>query len=186
MQDFVIKLARNAIENYVKNKNMISIPEKYPEQLNQKRGVFVTIYKKVKDKKHLRGCIGIPYPDKPLIEGIIEASVSASTDPRFPPLSLEELTDITIEVSLLTKPDLIEVKNPKEYLEKIKIGKHGLIIKKGVKGGLFLPKVPVDQEWDVQTYLENLCLKAGLLPDSWLDSDVKIYKFQAEVLEEKL
>lgn len=176
MKEFSLKLARSAIENFVKSNYQISIPKEYPKELDQKKGVFVTIYK----NNGLRGCVGFPYPTKPMIQGIIQASIEACKDFRFPLLKPEELNEITIEISILTEPELIKVKDPKEYFEKIQIGKHGLIIKKGMYSGLLLPKVPVEQGWDVKDYLENLCLKAGLLADAWVDSE--IYKFQAEIL----
>lgn len=182
--DFLLKLARQTIENYIKNKKIIEIPKEYPKELNEKRGVFVTIYKKYPYGKELRGCVGLPYPDKPLIEGVTESAISACKDMRFTSLKPEELKDIAIEVSVLTKPELIEVKNPKEYLKKIKIGRDGLIIKKGIMGGLLLPKVPVEQNWDIEEYLQNLCYKAGLTADSWCNGSCRIYKFEAEVFEE--
>lgn len=140
MKDFILKLAREAIETYIKTGKKIPIPKEYPKELGEKRGVFVTIYKKPKE---LRGCIGLPYPQQFLIEGIIGAAVEVCEDPRFPPLSKEELKEIFIEVSVLTEPKLIRVKNPKEYTKEIKIGKHGLILMNGSCGGLFLPQVPV-------------------------------------------
>jgi len=74
----------------------------------------------------------------------------------------------------------------KEYLKKIKIGKDGLIIEYGVLyKGLLLPQVPVQYDWDVKTYLEHLCMKAGLFVDTWLNQKVKIYKFQAQIFMEK-
>jgi len=182
MEDFILKLARETIETYVKTGRRISIPENYPEKLNEKRGIFVTIYRK--DSKELRGCVGLPYPQISLIEGLIQAAISACEDPRFEPLSQEELDKIIIEVSILTEPELIDVKNPREYIEKIEIGKHGLIIKKGFNSGLLLPKVPVELNWDINDYLENLCLKADMTTDSWMDSYSKIYKFEAEVFRE--
>jgi len=181
MREFILKLARRTIETYVKTGKRIPIPEKYPKELKEKRGVFVTIYK----NGSLRGCVGLPYPELPLIEGLIEASIQACQDPRFESLKPEELKDILIEVSVLTEPELIKVKNPKEYLKKIKLGKDGLIIRKGSCGGLFLPKVPVEQGWDTEEYLENLCYKAGLTGDSWLDPLSKIFKFEAVVFTEQ-
>jgi uncharacterized protein (TIGR00296 family) len=181
MEDFILKLVREAIETYVKTGKKISIPKNYPEKLNDKRGVFITIYK----KSELRGCIGLPYPEKPLIEGLIEASVSVCSDPRFESLKKEELKDILIEVSVLTNPELIKVSKPTDFFEKIEIGKHGLIIIKGLQGGLFLPKVPVEQNWNIEEYLENLCYKAGLLADDWLDPKSKIYRFEADIFQEK-
>ena len=182
MREFVLKLAREAIKNHVRTGRKIALPDDFPQELKQKRGVFVTIYK----NGSLRGCVGLPYPDLPLIEGLIEASVQACRDPRFEALKPEELNNILIEISLLTEPELVQVKSPKEYLEKIKIGKHGLIIRKGLYGGLFLPKVPVEQNWNKEDYLENLCYKAGLTGDSWLDSNSRLFKFEAQVFEEKL
>jgi len=176
---FLLKLARDAIENFVKNNRIIPIPENYPEEFKEKKGVFVTLYKKHSFGKELMGCIGFPYPQKPLIEALIESAISACNDTRFPPLSQEELKDILIEVSILTEPEKIEIKNQEDF-KKIIIGKHGLIIRKGNFSGLFLPKVPVEQNWNIKEYLENLCYKAGLSSNDWIDSE--IYRFEAEVL----
>jgi len=181
MKDFVLKLTRETIETFVNTGNKIPVPKEYPKELNKKRGVFVTIYKKPKE---LRGCIGLPYPQKPLIEGLIEAACEACEDPRFPPLSKEELDEISIEVSILTEPELIRVKNPKDYFKEIKIGKHGLILINGSCGGLFLPQVPVEQKWNCEQYLENLCYKAGLTSDIWLDPLTRIYRFETEIFSE--
>jgi len=182
MKDFILKLARETIETYVKTGSRISIPKNYPEKLNEKRGVFVTIYRK--GSKELRGCVGLPYPQMPLIEGLIQAAISACEDPRFEPLDSKELDKIMLEISILTEPELINIKYPKEYLEKIELGKHGLIIKKGFNSGLLLPKVPVELSWNINNYLENLCMKAGLTTDSWMNPYSKIYKFEAEVFGE--
>jgi len=180
MKEFVLRLARQTIETYVKSGKKIPIPKEYPKELNEKKGVFVTIYKKPKE---LRGCIGFPYPQMTLIQGLIEAACEACEDPRFPLLSKEELKDIFIEVSILTKPELIKIKNPKDCLKEIEPRKDGLIIQKGFGSGLFLPQV-----WEEiprkEDFLEALCMKAGLLADEWLDPSAKIYKFQAEALKE--
>jgi len=180
MKEFVLKFARAAIENHVNGKRT-PIPKNYPEEMNEKRGVFVTIYKKPRE---LRGCIGIPYPEMPLIKALLEAAVSACSDPRFDELRPEELKDIFIEVSILTNPESINAK-PKFLAKEIVIGKHGLIIKKDLQGGLFLPCVPVEQRWNLEEYLENLCYKAGLPGDSWKDPDCKLYRFEAEVFSEE-
>jgi uncharacterized protein (TIGR00296 family) len=179
MKDFILKLARETIETYVTNGKKIVIPKDYPEEMNEERGVFVTLYER--RNRELRGCMGIPYPEMSLIEALIEASVCVCTDPRFPQLSKEELKNIFIEVSILTKPEPVKAKDIKK---EVKIGKHGLIIKKGFQGGLFLPQVPVEQNWSMDEYLENLCYKAGLTADSWLDPDCKLYKFETEIFKE--
>jgi uncharacterized protein (TIGR00296 family) len=178
MKEFILKLAREAIETYVKTGKKIPVPKEYPEEMKENKGVFVTIYKKPKE---LRGCIGIPYPEMPFIEALIEASVCVCSDPRFEPLKPEELKNIFIEVSVLTKPEPIKAEDIKK---EIKIGKHGLIIRKGFQGGLFLPQVPVEQDWDIDEYLENLCYKAGLTADSWSGPDCKLYRFETEIFKE--
>lgn len=182
MKHFLIQVARKTIENFVKTGEKNSVPTNYPEEYKKKGGVFVTIYKK--KPKRLRGCIGFPYPQLTIIEGVIEASVHASQDPRFEPLSKEDLDDINIEISILTEPELIQINDPKKYLEKIDIGKDGLILKNDFNSGLLLPQVPVEQNWSVEEFLENLCLKAGLTIDAWMDSKCKIYKFQTKIIHE--
>lgn len=178
---FLLKLAREAIETFAKTKKVISIPSKYPKELNQKRGIFVSIYKN--PGKELRDCIGLPYPQKSIIEGVIEAAVFACKDPRFSPLTEEELKDIEIEISILTEPKLLQVKDPNEYLKKIKIGKDGLIINDPPFSGLLLPQVPTEFNWSVEEFLNNLCLKAGMPEGYWKYPSVKIYKFQAEIIK---
>lgn len=180
--EWMIKLARRVIENAIDNKKT-PIPEIYPEQLNEKKGIFVTLL--TYPEKELRGCIGLPYPTHKLVEGVIEAAFSACFDPRFPPLKREELEKVVIEISILSEPKLIEVKNPKEYLEKIEVGKDGLIIINGPFSGLLLPQVPIEFGWDVEEFLKNLCLKANLPPDAWRYPTSQIYKFQAEVFAEE-
>ena len=177
-----IKIARTVIENHIKKEQ---IPEfEVPKKFRENSGVFVTINKF--PKKMLRGCIGFPEPQFPLIDALIDASKSSSTrDPRFPPVNERELGKIIIEVSILTPPKLIEAKKPKDYLGEIKIGRDGLIIEKGLYRGLLLPQVPVEWKWDVREFLSQTCMKAGLLADCWFDEDTKVYKFSAEIFAEE-
>lgn len=179
----LVELVRQTISDYFKN-GKVTIKE---TKFKQKRGVFVSIHKH--PNHELRGCIGYPYPTLPLGEAIQRASISAAfQDTRFLPLSEEELKDVVLEVSILTEPELIEVKTPKEYLKKIEIGKDGLIMECNLHKGLLLPQVPLQFEprWDVETFLENTCMKSGLLSDMWLDPKVKIYKFQCRIFKEKI
>lgn len=183
---FLVQLARRAVENYLKTGKHISVPEAIPEKLHQPCGVFVTINSVAKGEKELRGCIGYPYPTTPLAEAIIDSAINAATqDPRFPPLKTQELDHVVFEVSVLTPPQKIEVKNPKEYLAKIKVGEDGLIIEKGMYKGLLLPQVPVEWEWNEEEFLCQCCNKAGLPADYWLVQDTKVYKFQAIIFEEE-
>ncbi|HEC89602.1 MAG: TIGR00296 family protein [Thermoplasmata archaeon] len=175
-----VKFARKVIEAYVKQD---PIPkEDLGSIFREKQGVFVTIH--TYPSHMLRGCIGIPEPIMPLQDALVEAATSATRDPRFPPLSEKELDDIIVEVTILTPPKLLDVVDPKEYLSKIKIGRDGLIIRKGSYSGLLLPQVPVEENWDVEEFLANTCMKAWLPPDAWLDRDAKLYTFSGQIFTE--
>ena len=183
---FLVELARRAVEENLKSRKKISVPESIPKKLLQPCGVFVTINSIKNGKKELRGCIGYPYPTAPLAQAVIDSAISsASQDPRFYPLSLRELEDVVFEVSVLTPPQLIEAEKPSEYPSKIKVGKDGLITERGIFKGLLLPQVPVEWKWDEEEFLCQCCIKAGLPPDGWLLKGTKIYKFQAIIFEEE-
>jgi hypothetical protein len=177
----LVKLARQTLKDFFKKEKL----EIKDTDFKEKRGAFVSIHTFPEHK--LRGCIGYSEPIYPLGETIQKASFAAAfEDPRFIPLKENELKDIVIEISVLTLPKLIKIKNSKEYLKKIEIKKDGLIIEyDDFHRGLLLPQVPIQHKWDVKTYLEHLCMKAGLFPDSWSDSRTKIYKFQAQIFSEK-
>jgi len=126
----------------------------------------------------LRGCIGYPLPYKALYETVIEMAVSAaSKDYRFQPISIEELTDVKIEISVLTLP------KPVKDISEIEIGKHGIIISRGSNKGLLLPQVPVEWGWDLETFLRQGCLKAGLEDNGW-KKGANIEVFAAQVFSE--
>jgi len=183
---FLIHLARNAVKTYLETGKTVKAPESTPEKLFKRCGVFVTINTLKNGEKKLRGCIGYPYPISPLVEAVIDSAINAATqDPRFYPLSLSEFGKVVFEVSVLTPPEAVEVEDSKEYKAKIKVGKDGLIVKKGIYKGLLLPQVPVEWEWDEEEFLCQCCIKAGLPPDSWLTKDTKIYKFQAIIFKEE-
>jgi len=135
--------------------------------------------------KQLRGCIGYPEPILPLAEATISSAINSATkDPRFLPISTKELENILMEVSVLTPPELIVVKNPKEYIEKIEIGRDGIVVERGAFKGLLLPQVPIEQNWDEKEFLSNTCMKAWLPPDAWLDESTIIYKFRGQIFTE--
>ena len=185
--EFLIKLARNAIKTFLQTRRKIDPPVDTPDKLQEKCGVFVTL-NNVKDSNHeLRGCIGYPSPVEPLVEATIDSAIQAATnDPRFPPVSLQELNnEIAIEVSVLTPPELIKVEDPADYPSRIQIGTDGLIIERGWNKGLLLPQVAPEWNWNEEEFLSNCCMKAGLSPDSWLIKGTKVYKFQALIFEEK-
>ena len=174
----LVKFARYVIETYFSGKT-INFSE--ADKFTDKRGVFVTLSL----YGTLRGCIGYPEPVYSLNRAIVEAARAAAfKDSRFPPITENELEEITIEVSVLTKPKLIEVEHPKEYLDKIKIGKHGLIVKSGYHSGLLLPQVFIDYTSTPKEALEMTCQKASLDKDVWKDKDTEIYSFSAQIFKE--
>jgi uncharacterized protein len=177
-KDKLLILARQSIEeHFTKIKPTI----KKEDISKEKYGAFVTLHK----NNELRGCIG--YIESPFIlyNTIMNVAKSAAfNDPRFKPLSYNELEKIKIEISILTPSKQIIVNDTKEYLEKIKIGRDGLIIKGKYGQGLLLPQVPVEYNWSIEEFLMHLSMKANLNKDAWKDLDNKIYSFQAEIFSE--
>jgi len=188
--EYLVKLARRAVEQHLQTGQIIKVPTDVPPKLKETCGVFVTI-NSVKGGKgaegghELRGCIGFPYPTGMLAQAVIESAISSATqDPRFYPMKAEELDQVVFEVSVLTPPEPVEVENPQEYCSKIKVGQDGLIVERSYCKGLLLPQVPVEWKWDEEAFLCQCCIKAGLPPDSWLLKGTKVYKFQAIIFEE--
>jgi len=181
----LVKLARKAVEERLKKGKGIEIPKDIPQKLTEHCGVFVTLNSLRHGKRELRGCIGFPYATTPLARAVIESAINSATqDPRFPPVSSEELDQIVFEVSVLTPPQPINVEKPQDYPSEIRVGQDGLIVEKSYYKGLLLPQVPVEWNWDEEEFLCHCCLKAGLPPDCWLAKGTKIYKFQAIIFEE--
>ena len=176
----LVELARRAIETYLRTSEKIPAP-KVSAKLREPRGVFVTLT----ERGELRGCIGHPLPRMPLVEATIDSAISSATeDPRFAPVSLDEMRRIKIEVSVLTSPELIRVKKPQDYPKQIELGKHGLIVEWAGFAGLLLPQVPLEWKWNVEEFLSHTCVKAGLSPDHWLREGVRISRFSAQVFAE--
>jgi uncharacterized protein (TIGR00296 family) len=177
----LIGLARKTLEEFLLKRKKILIPKNLPKHLYKKAGVFVTL----EINGELRGCIGFPYPDKPLVEALIESTInSASEDPRFFPVGIEELPNLTIEISILGQLELLRME-PSEYEKNIIIGKHGLVVERGYFSGLLLPQVAVDFEWNAREFLCQICIKANLPPDAWKMHGTRVYRFEAIVFSEK-
>jgi len=173
-KQFLLRLARRAIEHYLKDRAAIEVPEA-DQILAEKRGAFVT----VKVDGDLRGCIGYPLPHKPLVETIIDTAVLAvSQDYRFTPLEIDELDRAQIEISVLSLP------RPVKDVGEIEVGRHGIIISRGHNKGLLLPQVPEEYGWDRETFLRHGCLKAGLGESEWKKGAL-IEIFTADVFSEK-
>ncbi len=177
MKKKLLKYAREAIRHYLETGEILKI--KGDEKiLDENYGVFVTL------KKHgeLRGCIGMTEPLLPLREGIPHFACSAAfNDPRFYPVKKDELKDIDIEISILSKPQKIKT------VDEIIMKKHGVIVKKGMQSGLFLPQVAEETGWSREEFLSNLCShKAGLAADAWeKDKEVELYIFTVYAFSEK-
>jgi uncharacterized protein len=164
----LLQIAHEAILSSLEGREVsFPVPSSH---LAEPRGVFTTLYSDGK----LRGCVGFPAPVLPVYRAVIEtARAAASEDPRFRPVTLAEAHALRISISVLSQlrpvlPDEIE------------IGHHGLVISKGARRGLLLPQVPAEHAWDRRTFLEQTCLKAGLLPDAWR-TGACIEAFTAEV-----
>ena len=174
-----VRLAREALTNYIQNKKMIEA-KGLPPVFNENRGVFVTIH----EEGELRGCIGYPEPVLPLGRAIIDSAINASSrDPRFPSVRPGELPRLEVEVTVLTKPEPYNVPK-KELPEAVRIGKDGLIVSKGMYSGLLLPQVAPEWGFDSMEFLNQTCLKAGLPPDAWLDEDTEVLHFEAQIFAE--
>lgn len=171
----LLKIARETIQHYLEGKKLPELKIDDPV-LAEKRGVFVTLRK----KGELRGCIGTILPQDKLYQSVRAMAIqSATADPRFPSVRLDELKDIEIEISVLTVP--VKVSGPDEIV----LGRDGVIVKRGFRQGVFLPQVADETGWTKEQFLSFLCShKAGLEPDAWKKPDTELYIFQAEVFSE--
>ncbi len=172
----LLEIARKSIETYLKTGKKLEVNETDPALLKE-MGAFVTL----NEHGELRGCIGNLKGTEPLYLTIRDMAVEAAVgDPRFAPVRLAELENIEIEISALSPLERID------SAEKIQLGKHGVIVKRGLNSGVFLPQVATETGWSKEEFMSNLCAhKAGLEPDAWKDKSTEIYIFTAEVFSEK-
>lgn len=171
-QQQLLIVARTALESQVRGTR----DEVIGPSVDLRVGAFVTI----QCRGQLRGCLGRLSPTLPLTELVRElARAVAHEDPRFDPVAVAELADLSVEVSLLT-PE-VEVSS----VEEIEVGRHGLIVERGARRGLLLPQVPAEYGWDRETFLAHTCLKAGLPSDAWRRG-ARIYIFEAQIIREDM
>ncbi len=177
-KQLLLRLARETLVWTLKNKR-VPLPSDLDLEITSPMktiaGVFVTL------KKHgeLRGCIGEIFPTRPLYKAVIAEAVNAGlADPRFPPVTLSELDELTIEISVLTPPKRVD------SWKDIIIGRHGIVLRKDGKGAVFLPQVAIEQGWDLETTLTHLARKAGLPGDAWRQG-ASFQVFEAVVFGEK-
>ncbi len=174
LQGLLLKIARDAIESHLRGR----IPSKFQvseTNLLQKCGAFVTLHKAGK----LRGCVGHLVSDKPLYETVAEVAVSAATrDSRFNRVTLPEMSEIKLGISVLTPLQRLE------HIEEIEIGVHGLYIRHSGQSGLLLPQVVTTYGWNRTQFLQQTCIKAGLPEKAWQEPEAKVYLFRSQVFGE--
>src|SRR5262245_14217464 len=171
-RELLLRIARAAIAGHVD----VVVPPILDagEMTLRLGGAFVTLHKGT----DLRGCIGHIEADEPLPQVVARCAIEAcSADPRFPPVTAAELSEIEIELSLLGPLEPIE--GPAD----IEIGRHGLVVERGWRRGLLLPQVATERKWDSEKFIAQTCHKAGLPPDAWRHG-AKVWRFEAEVFAE--
>ncbi len=172
----LLKIARNTLESYIINKRFPDInTDNFSEKLFEKYGVFVTLHK----NGELRGCIGRFSAQGPVYETVRDMTISAATqDPRFLPVTKDEIKDIDIEISVLTP--LKKITSPDE----IELGKHGIYMSLNGMSGTFLPQVAKETGWDKEEFLGHCARdKAGIGWNGWKKAD--LYTYEAIVFGEK-
>ena len=169
----LLGIARRALEGYI-GAGKIPPEEGARGTLAAPGAAFVTLTK----NGRLRGCIGYTEAVAPLFKVVQECAVAAATeDPRFPPVTPNELPSLRVEISVLTP--LVPIRP-----EEVEVGRHGLMVSQGRMRGLLLPQVPVDFGWDAETFLDQTCVKAGLPPSAWRHG-ATLRAFTAEVFGEE-
>jgi uncharacterized protein len=171
-RELLLRIARAAITGHVCAAPPATVDA--GEMTLRLGGAFVTLHK----GNELRGCIGHIEADEPLPQVVARCAIEAcSSDPRFPPVTEVELTEIEIELSLLGPLEPIE--GPAD----IEVGRHGLVVERGWRRGLLLPQVATERKWDSEKFIAQTCHKAGLPPDAWRHG-ATVWRFEAEVFAE--
>jgi AmmeMemoRadiSam system protein A len=172
---FLLKIARETIENGIMRLKK-EVPQRCPKKFLEKGACFVSLHQ----KGHLRGCIGSLEAHEPLIKNVIRNAYNAAfKDPRFMPLQQNEMEDVDIEISILTKPEELKYSDYKDLLKKLKAPIDGVILEKNHRSATFLPVVwehfARHNGYDKEGFLAELAIKAGLGPDDWKDAKIEIY-----------
>ncbi len=172
----LLDIARSTIKAVLLGKRAEIDESALDDLLKTPSGVFVTLRTR---RGELRGCIGSLHPVAPLYRAVESSAINAAFhDPRFDPVTAEELGALEIEISVMGPIE--SVAGPDEIM----VGRDGLIVSRGRNAGLLLPQVATEYGWDRDTFLRQTCVKAGLPPDSWRAADCRLEKFEAEVFGE--
>lgn len=175
-----VRLARSAVESEVLGRRVEF--NATDRRFDEPSGAFVTL--NTYPDHGLRGCIGYPMPVFTLREAIENSGRAACHDPRFRDLAVSELDSVTVEVTVLTVPEIIGAADPQGILDSVEIGRDGLMIEYMGHRGLLLPQVPVEWGWGRIQYLSQLSIKAGLPPDVWTRPGARISRFRGEIYHE--
>jgi AmmeMemoRadiSam system protein A len=179
-QAALLQLARATIEARLRDEAAVERPASLSTAVTEQRACFVTLHK----GGALRGCIGSLEPSRPLVEEVTENAINAAfRDPRFPPLSADELDAVDLEISVLTRPEPLPYTDGEDLKRKLKPGVHGVILKKGWNSATFLPQV-WDQLPDPEAFLAHLCQKARLSADCWRSGDVEVKVYEVRHFSE--
>ncbi len=180
---WLLKLAREALEYGVRGLELPPVPwDRLPPRLREPGASFVTLYR----NGELRGCIGALEPRLPLAEDVrVHAVAAALQDPRFPPVTPDELPEIEVEVSVLTPLQPLGYRDPEDLLRRLRPGVDGVVIEDPATGrrATFLPQV-WEKLPDPRVFLAHLCLKAGLPPDAWLHRPLRVWVYQVDEFRE--
>jgi AmmeMemoRadiSam system protein A len=172
-KQLLLQIARSALTLGVANKPP---PRDFPNEefLQQPAGAFVTLHR----RGRLRGCVG-QLPGRDALAAVVAhcARAAALDDSRFDPVTSSELSEIDIEVSVLSALEDVA-------LDAIEPGKHGLLVGRGMQRGVLLPQVASQFKWGAQRFLEETCVKAGLEHDAWKDPTTRVQAFTADVFSE--
>ncbi len=170
----LLRTARRTLEEHLASGQRLAVDASSPA-LQQERGAFVTLHK----HGRLRGCIGTFEAQGPLQETVQRMVIAAATtDPRFPTVTADELPQLDMEISVLSPLQAVSA-------EEIEVGTHGIFITRGGRRGVLLPQVATDHGWDRETFLSHTCIKAGLPTSAWREPDTVIEAFSAEVFGEE-
>jgi AmmeMemoRadiSam system protein A len=173
----LMDLSRQTLEDFVRRVERPQAPIDDPYLQSQEYGAFVSLHK----REELRGCIGHCAPKSALFETVAAMTqAAASRDPRVKPVAKGELHEIRIDITVLSPLEIVE--DPLA----LEIGRHGLHIGAGKRRGVLLPQVATQYGWDMKTFLEQACVKAGLRKDAWKQPDTEVSGFTALIIEEQL
>jgi AmmeMemoRadiSam system protein A len=172
----LLEIARQSIDDVLAGRKPATHEDVLDDELRRPSGSFVTLRTRAGE---LRGCIGSIHPVAPLYQAVSGSAINAAfRDPRFYPVTADEMTELVVEISVMGPIE------PVKNVDEITVGRDGLIVSNARSAGLLLPQVATERGWDRETFLRQTCVKAGLAPETWSRSDCRIEKFAAEVFGE--